>query len=232
MVRLITFGDSWTAGHCTDLIEEGIIEEDDNVTNFFNDWAKVFKKPWPVIVADRFNFVLENNAIPGNCNKSIITQLYDFHLFNKFRTDDIVIVLLSTWHRDYRWQPESNANFNSIFFKRSKSAYERQPQYRNISDLNVNKIAYDAFFDFFTVKSFLESIGVKYYIGWAFTQVDDFKEHLTSEYVEDINGTKNLLEPFVNFCKFVNYEKLLHPTLDDHKRYSEYICNRIIDDGF
>jgi hypothetical protein len=230
MARLIAFGDSWTVGDCTDLIIEGVIEKDDNVTDFINKTAMVFKNPWPGIVADRFELALENKAIPGNCNKSIITQLYDFHLFNKFRTDDIVIVSLSTWYRDYQWQPESQTNFNSIFFKRSKSAYESRSLYQNTSD--VNKIAYDAFFDFFTVKSFLESVSVQYYIGWAFTQVDDFKEHLTSEYVEDINGTKNLLEPFVNFCKFVNYEKLLHPTLDDHKRYGEYICNRIINDGF
>lgn len=235
MSKLLAFGDSWTIGDCTDLIDEKIIPYDDNVSLFY-DTAKVFKKPWPNIVAERMGLAVKNFGLSGNCNKTITTQIYDYHLFHGFDKTDIVIVSLSTWHRSYSWQADGIANGrNELIFKDTSCKYGSVfPSHSSQGFVEINdpeKIAYDAFFDFYTIKNYLDNIGVKYYIGWAFTAVSDFSIHLNSAYTKEILETKNLLEPFFNFCKRVNFQKLLHPTLEDHTNYANYIHKRIKEDG-
>ncbi len=232
MARMLAFGDSWTIGDCTDLINENIIVSDHTVTDFELFNCKVFKTPWPNIVADRLGIPINNFGISGNCNKAIITQLYDYQLFHGFNDKDIVLVLLSTWHRSYSWKENTEFKYNKIISEHSSANYGpahlSRPGHLEID--NVNKNAYDAFFDFYTIKNYLENIGVRYYIGWAFTQLSDFTESLSSEYSEEILLTKNLLHPFINFCKIVNPAKLLHPTLEDHINYANYVYERIVKD--
>lgn len=235
MAKLIAFGDSWTIGDCTDLIKEQIVSsDDDNVINYDGDGWWVFKTPWPNLVANRLGLDILNFGISGNCNKAIITQLYDYHLFHGFDKNDIVIVSLSTWHRSYYWKTDVAARSNELIFKDTSCKYgsvsPRHLQGSVVID-NYDKIAYDAFFDFYTIKNYLENIGVKYYIGWAFTEVRDFSKYINSAYTREILETQNLLEPFFKFCKVINFEKLLHPTLEDHANYADYIYDRMKEDG-
>ena len=231
MSKLLAFGDSWTIGDCTDLIEEKIIPYDDKVLPYDEFGAIVFKKPWPNIVADHLGRAVSNFGLPGNCNKAITTQLYDYHLFHGFDKTDIVIVSLSTWHRSYSWP--TSIKLNELIFNDTSCKYGSVFPHHSEAGAEINnhdKIAYDAFFDFYTIKNYLDNIGVKYYIGWAFTAVSDFSIHLNPAYTREILETQNLLEPFFKFCKMINFEKLLHPTLEDHARYAEYIYGRIKED--
>lgn len=228
MDRLITFGDSWALGSCNDLIEYNLQLHDDNVFEAYNG-AVAFKKPWPAILADKLEIPLENKALAGNSNKSIITQLYDQYVFQNYNKNDLVIVSLSTWHRKYRWHD----NFKFHLFPESSSRYghEKPVVLKDGSHYfdNLHKMAYDTFYDFFTIRNFLENLQVKFYIGWAFTYIEDFSPFLNKKYVDVITNTKNLLDPMLKFCK-VYPEKLLHPTLDEHKKYGNYLYNRIIQD--
>jgi hypothetical protein len=232
--RLITFGDSWTAGDCSDLVEAGLVPADSpDVHKYFKYFGTTFKTPWPVILAKNLKFEVYNFGIPGNCNKSIVTQLYDYHLFNKFRKEDLVIVLFSTWHRDFVWK-ESFPFYNKICFEKSSSFYSTNPK-AHLKDFlkqlpSFKKIAYDAFFDFYSAKQFLENLGVTFYIGWAFTEIDDFSEFLLKEYVNEIKGTETLINPFSRYCKIINFEKLMHPMLEDHYHYAKYLLRRIMND--
>jgi len=230
MAKLITFGDSWTAGDCTDLITENIIPEDDQVTLFNNGVTKVYKNPWPVLLGEKLKRRTKNLAIPGNCNKAITTQIYDYHVFEGFKQDDIVIVILSTWHREYAWHEISSMNNNKLFFKNSSARYIsvfHEIRGKNLDSLVVRRAAYNAFFDFFTIKNFFESRNIRYYIGWAFTNVSDFSIYLNPSYVEEIVSSKTLVDPFLKYYKFVTVGKLLHPKLEDHVNYAAYLYSVI-----
>jgi len=238
--KLIAFGDSWTIGDCTDLIEKNLVDDLNQVTKFKNYiHAKIFKEPWPNQVANKLNIPCNNLAIPGNCNKSIITQIYDYHIFNKFEKTDLVFVLLSTWHRRYKWERNDILQFNKIHFENSGSYYisdfplrETIKSWRHdpnnpILRPDTQQLSYDTWFDFITIRSFLNYVGVNFYIGWAFSTIDDFDWMLPNKYADEIKQTKNLIDSFINYCEVVNHDTLLHPNLDDHIRYANYIYNRI-----
>lgn len=232
--KIIVFGDSWAAGECTDLVEEGLVPRESNDIHLNPAVNSLtFKTPWPTLLGEKLNTQVLNYAIPGNCNKGIITQLYDYQLFKKFNKDDIVIVSFSTWHREYVWQTYG-CFYNFLFLGKSSSFYAPKTlqhlKDRNDSLSDLDKLAYDAFFDFYTAKQFLENLRLKFYIGWAFTEISDFSQFLLKEYIDDIYGTKNLIDPFIKFCKSLNYNKLMHPLLRDHHRYSEYLYKKILKD--
>lgn len=239
--RLVTFGDSWTAGHCSDLVEAGLVTDLSNVTTIknFHDESLVFKTPWPNLVASKLGLDVKNYALPGMSNKNIVAQLYDSLVFSDLDSDnDIVIVLLSTWHRGSEWDglcvgKTGRSIFNRFYFPRTSSFFKpQQPKVTDglvdIDQSNLEKKSYDAFFDYFSVVNCLKAAGIKnYFIGWAFTQIDDFAVNISKEYKEEILNNTQLLEPFVNFCKIIDYMNLLHPTLEDHNSYADYVVNKI-----
>jgi len=208
MNKIISFGDSWTAGDCSDLIENNLQEFDHTVCTLNNHNSVVFKTPWPVIVANKLKIDIENKAIPGNNNKAITTQLYDQYIFSNYNKNDLVIVALSTWHREYQWLEEESYKYNKLIYPESSSYYASKfPNHDDSNTVvidNLNKIAYDSFFDFFTIKNFLENLGLRFYITWAFTMIDDFAPFLNSKYVDIIKNTKNILEPMINYCNIMH----------------------------
>lgn len=226
--RLLTFGDSFTAGHCDDLVERNLIEDLSTITmeSRFHKSA-IFKTPWPVIVAEKLNLPVINYAIPGNCNKAIIAQLYDTNIFYSFEPNDIVIVLLSTWHRDSKWN--DRYSINRLFYSESGSFYTAlRPVNNEKFEAQYSKRAYDAFFDYYTINTFLKQLGVEYYIGWAFGAVDEFKEYIPKQYVDEIENNNRVIASFIDYCdSCYQAGELLHPNLPDHHKYADYICSVI-----
>ena len=106
-MRLLTFGDSWTAGHGveTNLKYKEIAKPSDGKGFIVN--LRRFNS-WPRYVAEQFDCVFVNNAHCGDGNYDIyieIKTLFDDNLIEK---EDIFIIMFSYPHRYRTKKPENN----------------------------------------------------------------------------------------------------------------------------
>jgi hypothetical protein len=97
-VRLITFGDSWTAGHG--------VEEDEkykNNGNPMNDKGFIMRlrnmNSWPRWVADKMDCAFVNNGYCGYSNDEILEEVKILVGSNLLKEDDVIIVMFSYPHR-------------------------------------------------------------------------------------------------------------------------------------
>ena len=93
MKRLVTFGDSWTAGHGveTDIQYKEVISP-----NLFIDYLRLMNG-WPRYLANKFDVPFINLAFCNKSNNEIYEDIVKWkHLLNK---DDLIIVMLSYPYR-------------------------------------------------------------------------------------------------------------------------------------
>ncbi len=95
MNRLVTFGDSWTAGHGveTDIQYKEVISP-----NLFIDYLRLMNG-WPRYLANKFDVPFVNLGFCNKSNNEIYEDIVKWkHLLNK---DDLIIVMLSYPYRKY-----------------------------------------------------------------------------------------------------------------------------------
>jgi hypothetical protein len=106
-MRLMAFGDSWTAGHGveTDIRYKEMVQPSDG--NGFIVNLRKFNS-WPRYVAEKLNCIFVNNAYCGAGNYDIYKEvkcLFDDKLIEK---EDVFIIMFSYPHRYRTKKPENN----------------------------------------------------------------------------------------------------------------------------
>jgi hypothetical protein len=232
--NLVTFGDSWTSGYCGDLYQEipnfhknNIIEVKHNAWHFLN--------AWPKLLAKKLNLSIQDYSHSGCSNKSMVTLLYDSYILGNLNPNtDYVVILFSTWHREAVWSNIiDNTIFNYKFFKNTGDRYTSSSilDYKPFEEIDNDvkkRLSFEMFLNFYSAINFLESKKFNYKIGWAFTYITDFEPYIDKKYIGTIKSNKNLIDTMVNYCKSIkSFEKLFHPTQEDHELYSLYLYKKI-----
>jgi hypothetical protein len=112
-MRLITFGDSWTAGHG---VETDVKYKEDSKPPVFIDKLRMMNS-WPRWVADKFNCEYVNLGVCGYGNEYIYNDIKSTIDNNFIEKGDIIIVMLSY---PYRYK-KNNHNVIEIFNKMEES---------------------------------------------------------------------------------------------------------------
>ena len=95
MNRLVTFGDSWTAGHG---VETDIQYKEEISPNLFIDYLRLMNG-WPKYLANKLDIPFVNLAFCNKSNNQIYEDIIKWKpLLNK---DDLIIVMLSYPYRKY-----------------------------------------------------------------------------------------------------------------------------------
>jgi len=221
--RLVFFGDSWTYG-----------DAKDSGCNIFEYDQKPFvprlHDNYPSVLGKKLGKTVLNLAIPGNCNRSIFTQIIESHASGRIDSEnDLVIVVLTVWSRDFEWSPASEmVNVFKRIFPDQKNFYVTKKLWGEIKEIKNLKddeeLAYQTLIDFLGITSFLRSRNYKFYIGTVFP-IDDMclRLPLSADYF--YTEKRFLSKPFVYFTRWKSSEnrKPGHPNVDEHKRYADYV---------
>lgn len=118
-MRLLTFGDSWTAGHG---IEEDVRYKDDGNPQFDKGFIMRLRNSnsWPRWLSDKLECPYVNTSYCGYNNKEILNEVKIINGLDLFDKDDVIIVMFSYPHR------------NRI-----------QENHKNLFGVSVNKILYE-----------------------------------------------------------------------------------------
>ena len=94
-MRLISFGDSWTAGHG---VETNKLHKENANPNKFTQKLRE-QNSWPKWVAQKLNIPYVNLGICGYGNEYILKDLTEIKNIESFEYDDIIIVMFSYPYR-------------------------------------------------------------------------------------------------------------------------------------
>lgn len=115
MKRLITFGDSWTAGHAVETeIEFKEVANPTDGKGFIVDLRR--SNSWPRWLSDKLGYLFVNRGFSGSGNHDMRDEIKILIEENLLHDDDLIIVMFSYPHR-YRYrQPENDpiTIFNEI----------------------------------------------------------------------------------------------------------------------
>lgn len=241
--RVVAYGDSWTAGNVTDRMLDSPTQR-----VWFKETIQeryfLLVEPWPNIVAYNLKMGYKNYASGGFSNRTIVSNVYDSVVFNKIdHKKDLIIVILSTWHREAIWYSEADSipekaligvnPIDNVYFKNSSALFRaysatHQYQWNDIPWEKKQKLAYQTFYDFFSLVNLLENYNFNYYIGYGFTYIEDFEPYLDKSYIDIIKKNKKLLKPFIDFAPTaITNQYLLHPNEEEHRRFSDYLTKKI-----
>jgi lysophospholipase L1-like esterase len=209
MKRLITFGDSWTAGHG---VEDNIeYKEDGNPLigkGFFINLRRF--NSWPRYLSDKLDCPFVNNGYSGSGNDNIkeeIKVLIDNNLLNH---EDVIVIMFSYPHRN---RDGSNANdpvsvFNEI--DQLLDGYKRfyfnsfYPTFKDEVNFDVSTLPHYFINPRGTVSDYLRDYEIKHDISvWEY-------------------GSRSVWNDEKNF-----YEGDYHPNLLGYKLIGEHIYEEI-----
>jgi hypothetical protein len=144
-MRLLTFGDSWTAGHG---VETDIVYKENpfpTVGNGFIDKLRRFNS-WPRYVADQLDCVFVNNGYCGFGNHDIYKEIKILIDDKVINDDDVFIIMFSYPHRYRGKKPENNPI--EVFYKLEEilAPYKRfyfnsfYPTFKDEDDFDVETL--------------------------------------------------------------------------------------------
>lgn len=110
-MKLICFGDSWTAGHGVETNEKYKEVAYPNEGKGFIDKLRKMNS-WPRWVAEKIGCEYVNFGVCGYSNKQILEDIWDVKDCGFFENDDIIIVMLSY---PYRFSNINEADVVGIF---------------------------------------------------------------------------------------------------------------------
>lgn len=209
MKRLITFGDSWTAGHG---VEDNISFKYDGNPLIGKGFIINLRRfnSWPRYLADKLDCPFVNNGYSGSGNDNIHQEIKILTDENLIKEEDIIVVMFSYPHRN-RNGSKSNSPiiiFNQIeeLLKPFKRFYFNSfyPTFKDEEDYDI-------------------SILPSYFINPRGTVSDYLKEY---ELKNDVSvweyGSRSVWNEKQKFR-----EGKFHPNLLGYKLISEYIYNEI-----
>ena len=206
-MRLICFGDSWTAGHG---IEEDVQYKEIPFPNMFIQKLRVMNS-WPRWVAEKLECLYINLGVCGFGNEFILNEIKSVKKDGHFKKDDIIIVMLSY---PYRYTGDT---YNVI------EIYEQMEQELN----GLNHFYFNSFFPTFKEEHYDTSKLPDYFINPDGCVSDILREY---EINNDIGvweyGCRSVWNDEKNF-----YEGDYHPNLVGYKIIANYIYNEISKHG-
>ena len=109
-MRLITFGDSWTAGHGVEELIE--FKEVAKPPTFIDKLRN--QNSWPRWVSEKLNCVFVNTGVAGYGNDYILKEINESIENNFLNDDDLIIVMLSY---PYRYSKKDKYNVIETFWR-------------------------------------------------------------------------------------------------------------------
>jgi hypothetical protein len=202
-MRLITFGDSWTAGHG---IEEDVQYKEIPFPNMFVQKLRDMNS-WPRWVAEKLECPYVNLGVCGFGNEFMLNEIKSVKRDGHLKKDDIIIVMLSY---PYRYTGDT---YNVI------EIYEQMEQELK----EFNHFYFNSFFPTFKEEYFDTTKLPEYFINPDGCVSDILREY---EVNNDIGvweyGSRSVWNDEKNF-----YEGDYHPNLDGYKVMANYIYGKI-----
>lgn len=203
-MRLICFGDSWTAGHGveTDIQFKEIANP--TIGNFFI--TKLRKANcWPRWLANKFDCVYVNCSECGRGNYEIYDEVFELNKLKFLKEDDIIIVMFSYPYRDNVPPIEIYHKFEEIL-KSYKHFY------------------FNAFYPLFKNENFDTNVLPSYFINPNGCVADVLKEYELQHNISIWEyNSRSVWNDEKNF-----WEGDYHPNLLGYKIIAEFMYNKII----
>lgn len=204
MKRLITFGDSWTAGHG---IESDVKYKEDPFPNMFTQKLRDMNS-WPRWVAEKLNCLYVNLGVCGYGNEYILRDITAVKQDGLLNDDDIIIVMLSY---PYRYKTKDIHDVTEIYHK-------IEEELRGYTHFYFN-----SFYPSFKEEDFDTSKLPKYFINPNGCVADILKSN-EEEYDMSVweYGSRRVWNDEKNY-----WEGDYHPNIYGYKLIGDYIYNKI-----
>lgn len=205
-MRLICFGDSWTAGHG---VEQDVEYKEDATPPMFIQKLRE-QNSWPRWVAEKLNCPYVNNGICGFGNKFIYDELYTSLKNGFIYTDDIIIIMFSWPYRYIKHDSETVIDIYNLMEKELNGIrhFYFNSFYPSFKDYNFKTKSLPNYFinPNGCVSDILRDYEIKYNVGvWEY-------------------GSRSIWNDEKNY-----YEGDYHPNLVGYKIIGEYVYENIKD---
>lgn len=202
-MRLITFGDSWTAGHG---IEEDVQYKEIPFPNMFIQKLRDMNS-WPRWVANKLDCPYVNLGVCGLGNEFMLNEIKNIKKDGHLNKEDVIIVMLSY---PYRYTADT---YNVV------EIYEQMEQELK----GLNHFYFNSFFPTFKEEDFDTSKLPDYFINPDGCVSDVLREY---EINNDVGvweyGSRSVWNDEKNF-----YEGDYHPNLEGYKIIAKHIYDEI-----
>lgn len=202
-MRLITFGDSWTAGHG---IEEDVQYKEVPFPNMFIQKLRDMNS-WPRWVAEKLGCPYVNLGVCGFGNEFMLDEIKGVKKDGHLNKDDIIVIMLSY---PYRYTGDT---YNVV------EIYEQMEQELK----GFNHFYFNSFFPTFKEEHFDTSKLPNYFVNPDGCVSDILREY---EVNNDVGvweyGSRSVWNDEKNF-----YEGDYHPNLEGYKVIANYIYGKL-----
>lgn len=205
-MRLICYGDSWTAGHGVEVDPQ--FKDDANPPTFIKHLRE--QNSWPRFVAEKLNCPYVNNGVCGYGNKYIYNSV-KISIENRFiLKDDIIIVMFSY---PFRYSHHDNETVIDIL----------QMLENELKD--IKHFYFNSFYPSFKDYNIDTSTLPKYFINPNGSVSDLLREYEIKNNISVWEyNSRSVWNDEKNF-----YEGDYHPNLKGYQLIGEYIYKQIID---
>lgn len=203
MRRLITFGDSWTAGHAVE--DEIEFKENANPPKYIQKLRE--QNSWSRWLAEKLGVLYVNMGVCGYGNEYIRNDIKTNQVF--FKQDDIIIVMFSYPHR-YRKIDDKNGPIE---------------YYNEIEEILKNKthFYFNAFYPLFKDEDFDVSNLPDIFINPTSSLSDYLKEYEIQNNASIWEyGSRSVWDDQKGY-----YQGDYHPNVDGYKEIANYIYEKI-----
>ena len=204
-MRLICFGDSWTAGHG---VENNKLYKENAFPNKLIQKLRE-QNSWPKWVAQKLNIPYINLGVCGYGNEYILKDLTEIKNVDPFDNDDIIIIMFSY---PYRYSADTY-NVIDIYDK-----FEKELK-------NYKHFYFNSFYPTFKEENFDTTKLPDYFINPDGCVADILKEYEIKNNVSVWEyGSRSVWNDQKNY-----WEGDYHPNILGYKIIGEYICQKILD---
>lgn len=204
-MRLICFGDSWTAGHG---VEDDVeFKEDPNPNDFIVNFRN--NNSYPRWLSDKFNKTFINMGVAGYGNLDILNRITPVVENDLFNYDDVIIIQFSYPHRYRKTKQKNDPNFIFEELEKILSSYTH--------------FYFNGFYPLFKDESNKPDNFPDYYIEPDNTLANVLKKY-EIENDESVweYGSRSIWNDQQNF-----WEGDYHPNLKGYKLIADYIYDSI-----
>jgi len=205
-MRIICFGDSWTAGHGVEI--DISYKEIPNPPHFIKILRE--QNSWPRWTAEKLGCVYVNKGVCGDGNKYIYNNVVDLLQNGYIDKDDIIIIMFS-W--PYRYMRHDSETIIDIYNMLEKEL------------IDIKHFYFNSFYPSFKDYEFDITQLPKYFINPNGCVADILRDY---EIKNDVSvweyGSRSIWNDEKKF-----YEGDYHPNLEGYKIIGNYIYENIVD---
>ncbi len=205
-MRIICFGDSWTAGHGVEI--DISYKEIPNPPHFIKILRE--QNSWPRWTAEKLGCVYVNKGVCGDGNKYIYNNVVD-SLQNGYIDKDDIIIIMFSW--PYRYMRHDSETIIDIYNMLEKEL------------IDIKHFYFNSFYPSFKDYEFDITQLPKYFINPNGCVADILRDY---EIKNDVSvweyGSRSIWNDEKKF-----YEGDYHPNLEGYKIIGNYIYENIVD---